>query len=199
MLIGKKAFDFTAPAVLSDGSVIDDYNLYLNIKDKYCLLFFYPLDFTFVCPSELIAINNRLLEFKKRNVEVIAVSIDSKYVHKAWRDTLIDNGGIGNIGYTLISDVKREIIDLYDLKDFASGVSYRGVFIIDPSKVIRIFHVHDFQIGRNIDEYIRIIDALIFNFKYGNVCQSGWKSGSDGIVPTKDGVSNYLKANYNKI
>ncbi|HFL8824314.1 MAG TPA: peroxiredoxin [Candidatus Azoamicus sp. OHIO1] len=200
MLIGKPAVDFTLPAVLADGNIVNDYNLYKNIDGKYCLLFFYPMDFTFVCPSELIAINNRIKEFKKRNVEVIAVSIDSQYVHKAWRSVPLENGGIGNdISYALISDIKHQIIDAYGIKDCKSGISFRGTFIIDTNKIVRICHVHDFQIGRNIDEYIRLIDALIFNSKYGNVCQAGWKNGSNGIVPTVDGISSYLKLHHKDI
>ncbi len=200
MFISNKVFDFTANAVLSDGSLSNNYNLYKNIDSKYVLLFFYPLDFTFVCPSELLAINNRITEFKKRNIEVITVSVDSHFVHKAWRETSLESGGLGGmIKYTMVSDITRSIMKSYDLYDVNSGVSFRGSLLIDDSKIIRVQHVHDFPIGRNIDEYIRIFDAMSFNQKYGNVCQAGWTKGSDGIVPTFDGVSKYLGSNYKNL
>jgi len=200
VLIGNKAFDFTVPAVLHNGSIVNNYNLYSNIESKYALLFFYPMDFTFVCPSELIAINNRISEFKDRNIEVIAISIDSQYVHKAWRDiSLLDGGLGGNIKYTLVSDIKHEIIRYYGFEDIKTGVSYRGSIIIDTDKCIRVQHVNDFPIGRNIDEYIRLFDALFFHNKYGNVCQAGWNKGDDGIEPTKEGIGTYLNSNHKKL
>jgi len=194
-LIGKKAPDFTAKAVLPDGTIDKNFNFYNNINNKYCLLFFYPMDFTFVCPSELIAINNRIKEFQERNIEVLAISIDSEYVHNAWRNTRENDGGIGKISYILISDIKRNIIKNYQLEDENSGVSYRGSIIIDKNKKIRVQHIHDFPIGRNIDEYIRIFDAIEFNEKYGDVCQAGWTKGKSGIKPTKEGISSFLSTN----
>lgn len=199
-LIGSPAIDFTAPAVLSDGSIVNDFNFYSNINGSYSLLFFYPMDFTFVCPSELLALNNRVNEFQKRNVKIIAVSIDSQYVHKAWRSVSVDLGGIGDdIKFTLVSDVKKVIMDSYGLQDMKSGVSFRGSVIVDDKKIIRIQHIHDFPIGRNIDEYIRLFDALIFNSKYGNVCQAGWSKGDSGIVPSSEGVKSFLSSNYEKL
>lgn len=199
-LIGKKAIDFTLPAVLSDGSITEKFNLYNYTKDKNALLFFYPMDFTFVCPSELIALNNRLEKFKSRHVEIIAMSIDSPFVHKAWRNTSIEAGGIGNnIGYTLVSDVKGDIISSYGIKDDISGVAYRGTFVIDKNQIIRVQHIQDFQLGRNIDEYIRIFDAIEFNDKYGNVCQAGWVKGDTGISPSADGISNFLTSKSNNL
>jgi len=192
-LIGKKAIDFTSSAVLYDGSIVKNFNLYENIEGKNALLFFYPMDFTFVCPSELIALNNRLNEFKSRNVEVMSVSIDSHFVHKAWRNTSVELGGIGDkIGYSLVSDLKKEIIASYGVEDEVAGVAYRGSFIIDTDKVIRAQHIHDFPIGRNIDEYIRLFDALAFHNKYGSVCQAGWVKGDTGITPSSEGVSEFL-------
>lgn len=199
-LVGKFAKDFTSSAVLSDGLIVNDFNLYDNISGKYGLLFFYPMDFTFVCPSELIALNNRLQDFKKRNVVIIGISVDSHFVHKAWRNTSIELGGIGDdIGYTLVSDVKRSIIKSYCVEDEVSGVAYRGSFVIDTDKIIRVQHVNDFAIGRNIDEYIRLFDALDFHMKNGNVCQAGWVKGSDGIMPSLKGVSNFLASNAKKL
>lgn len=199
-LIGNIATDFTAPAVLKDGTITNDFNLYKNIEGCYSLLFFYPLDFTFVCPSEIIALNNRIEEFEKRNVKIIAVSIDSQFVHKAWRNTPIELGGIGNdINFTIVADVKKSIINLYGLEDIKSGVSFRGSIFLDDKKIIRIQHIHDFPIGRNIDEYIRLFDALKFNSTYGNVCQAGWNNGNSGITPSTEGVKNFLSSNYKKL
>jgi peroxiredoxin (alkyl hydroperoxide reductase subunit C) len=198
-LIGKIAFDFTAPAVTPDGKIITDFNLYNIINNKNCLLFFYPMDFTFVCPSELIAINNRINEFKIRNIEVIAISIDSQYVHKAWRNTSLENGGIGKLSYYLVSDMNRHIIKNYNLEDLNTGVSYRGSFIIDNKKIIRIQHINDFPLGRNIDEYIRLFDAIDFHSKNGDVCQAGWTKGNMGIIPSSEGISNFLSSNYKKL
>ncbi len=193
--IGEKAIDFTLPAVLSNGSLVNEFNFYSSINKKYSLLFFYPMDFTYVCPSELLAINNRLSEFKKRNVQVIAISIDSHFVHKAWRETPLNLGGVGKVGYPLVSDIKREVIKFYNLEDKDTGVSYRSSFVIDELKVIRIQHIHDLPIGRNIDEYIRLFDALTFYNKRGNLCQAGWLKGSDGIAPSSKGVSDFLTSN----
>jgi len=191
--IGQKAIDFTLPAVLGNGTVTQNFNFYENIKDKNALLFFYPMDFTFVCPSELIALNNRFADFKNRNIEIIGISVDSQFVHKAWRQTPVENGGIGNdIKYSLVSDIKKEIMSFYGLLDYNSGVAYRGTIIIDTNKIIRVQHIHDFPIGRNIDEYIRLFDALAFHNKYGNVCQAGWVNGDEGIIPSSDGVSKFL-------
>ncbi|HFL8819468.1 MAG TPA: peroxiredoxin [Candidatus Azoamicus sp. OHIO2] len=194
-LIGNTAIDFTAPAILPDGSIQKDFNFYKHIDKKYCLLFFYPMDFTFVCPSELIALNNRINVFKKRHIEIIAISIDSIFVHKAWRNTPITSGGIGTLSYCLISDIKKNIIKSYGVEDQNTGVSYRGSFIIDDKKVVRVQHIHDFPIGRNIDEYIRLFDALDFHAKNGEVCQAGWMKGNTGIKPSTEGISAFLSAN----
>lgn len=194
-LIGTMAIDFTAPAVLPDGTINKEFNLFKYIDKKYCLLFFYPMDFTFVCPSELIAINNRINEFKKRNIEVLAISIDSPFVHKAWRNTSLKEGGIGNLAYHLISDTRKIIIKSYGVEDINTGVSYRGSFIIDDKKIIRVQHINDFPIGRNIDEYIRLFDALDFHFKNGEVCPAGWSKGAKGIKPSVEGISSFLTTN----
>lgn len=198
--IGKPAFDFTVPAVLPDGSIVKNFNFYKLIEDKYALLFFYPMDFTFVCPSELIALNNRVDAFKSRNIEVICVSVDSCYSHKAWRDTSIENGGLGrDFFYTLGSDIKKDISNYYEILDDLSGVSYRASFLIDKSKLVRAQHINDFPIGRNIDEYIRLFDAISFHNEYGNVCQAGWVGGNSGINPSSEGIKNFLKSNYKSL
>lgn len=192
-LTGKKAPDFISSAVLPDGSVVKDFKFYDNIEGKNALLFFYPMDFTFVCPSELIALNNRLDEFKKRNTEIITVSVDSHFVHKAWRNTSVEMGGIGkSIGFTMVSDIKKKIISDYSVIDENTGVAYRGSFLIDRLKVIRIQQINDFALGRNIDELLRLFDALNFHEKYGNVCQAGWSVGDPGIIPTTEGIAKFL-------
>ncbi len=194
-LINKISPNFILPAILPDNSILENFNFHKHIDEKYCLLFFYPMDFTFVCPSELIAINNRIDEFNKRNIKVIGISIDSHFVHKAWKNTPIELGGIGQLSYSLVSDVKRLTIKAYGTEDQTTGVSYRGSFIIDTNKIIRAQHVHDFPVGRNIDEYIRIFDALIYHSKYGEVCQAGWNKGNKGIKPSSEGIKNFLALN----
>ncbi len=194
-LIGKIAPNFIATAINEKNEVIKELNLYKNIEKKKSLLFFFPLSFTFVCPSELIAINNRINEFKKRNIEIFAISVDSHFVLQAWKKTKIENGGIGELKYTLISDLKKNITKIYNLEDENTGVSYRGSFIIDEEKLIRAIHTHDFQIGRNIDEYIRIFDAIEFNKKTGNLCPAGWTNGKDGISANNESLNKFLKEN----
>ena len=197
--VGKKALVFTVPAVLSDGSLVKDFNFYRAIDGKNALLFFYPMDFTFVCPSELIAINNRINDFKSRNIEVIAVSVDSHYSHKAWTEASFETGGLGKVNYVLASDIKRDLSCAYGILDDTSGVSYRASFVIDVFGVIRVQHINDFPIGRSIDEYIRLFDALNFHKEYGYVCQAGWAKGDAGIKPSLDGISDFLKFNYKKL
>lgn len=195
--IGKMALDFTVPAVLHDGTLVKNFNFFDYINGKKSLLFFYPMDFTFVCPSELIAINNRINDFKSRSIEVVGISVDSCYSHKAWRETGLENGGLGgDINYVLASDIKKDVASFYGILDEASGVSYRAAFIIDQFKRIRVQHLNDFPIGRNIDEYIRLFDALSFHEEYGNVCQAGWVSGNAGINPSLDGIKVFLKSNH---
>lgn len=192
VLVGRQAPDFTTAAVLSNGEIINDFNLYKNIKNKYALLFFYPLDFTFVCPSELIALHNRIQHFKERNVEVIAGSIDSHYTHNAWRNTPIDNGGIDKVNFTLIADLNHKICQSYGIEHPEAGVALRGAFIIDKNKIIRHQTVNDLPLGRNIDELIRLVDALQYHEQHGEVCPAGWNKGTKAMVATPDGVASYL-------
>ena len=199
-LVGRKSIDFTAPSVLSDGSIVKDFNLFKHIEGKNCLLFFYPMDFTFVCPSELIALNNRLDSFKKLNVEIVSVSVDSEYVHNAWRNSPLEFGGIGKtISYTMVSDIKKKIITDYGVEDDITGVAYRGSYLIDRNKIIRVQQINDFPIGRNIDEIIRLFESIIFHEKNGNVCQAGWISGDSGIVPNSNGILNFLSSKSNNL
>lgn len=193
-LIGKKAPDFSAPAVLANGEIAD-LTLSTAIQNKYGLVFFYPLDFTFVCPSELIALDHRMQQFKALNVEVIAVSIDSQFTHNAWRNTPIDQGGIGPVNYTLVADVKHQICQAYGVEHPDAGVALRGTFIIDKQGIVRAQVVNDLPLGRNIDELIRIFDALQYHEVHGEVCPAGWQKGDQGMVATAKGVASYLESN----
>merc|ERR1711976_67483 len=195
-LVGRKAPNFTASAVLSNGDISENYNLYDNIKGKYGLLFFYPLDFTFVCPSELISLSRKTNEFKKRNVEIIGISIDSHFSHNAWRNTDITKGGIGKVNYTLVSDINHDIIKNYGVEHHIANVAFRAAFIIDKEKIVRIQHVNDLPIGRNIDELIRLVDALQFHEENGEVCPVNWRKGQEGMKPTSEGVKKYLSQNF---
>ena len=191
-LVGRKAPDFTAAAVLGNGEIVDAMSLSESIKGKYAVLFFYPLDFTFVCPSELIAFDHRIKEFQDRGVEVIGVSIDSQFSHNAWRNTPVDKGGIGPVAYTLVADVKHEICQAYDVEHPEAGVALRGSFLIDKEGMVRHQVINDLPLGRNIDEMLRMIDALQFHEEHGEVCPAGWNKGKKGMVASPDGVASYL-------
>ena len=198
VLVGKKAPDFTANAVLGNNE-IKEVTLSKVIKGKYAVLFFYPLDFTFVCPSELLAFDHRLAEFKKRGVEVIGVSIDSQFTHLAWKNTAVDNGGIGQVKYPLVADIKHEICRAYDVEFEAAGVAFRGSFLIDKAGVVRHQVVNDLPLGRNIDEMLRMVDALQFTEKHGEVCPAGWTQGQEGMQASTEGVARYLAAHHQEL
>ncbi|HEY2774241.1 MAG TPA: peroxiredoxin C [Candidatus Binatia bacterium] len=193
VLVGKHAPDFTAAAVLGNNEIVENYHLSGAIRGKYAVIFFYPLDFTFVCPSELIAFDHRLEEFRGRGVEVIGVSIDSQFTHLAWKNTPVDKGGIGSVGYTLVADVKHEIAQAYDVES-SGGVAFRGSFLIDREGVVRHQIVNDLPLGRDIDEMLRIVDALQFTEKHGEVCPAGWNKGKAGMKANPAGVASYLAA-----
>ncbi|MES9959858.1 MAG: peroxiredoxin C [Sedimenticola sp.] len=199
VLVGREAPDFTAPAVLGSGEIVDAYNLKKATDGKYAVVFFYPLDFTFVCPSELIAFDHRLEEFTKRNVEVIGVSIDSHFTHNAWRNTPVNDGGIGQVGYTLVADMTHEICKAFDVETPNGAVAFRGSFLIDKNGMVRHQVVNDLPLGRNIDEMIRMIDALQFTEEHGEVCPAGWKDGDKGMTATPDGVASYLADNADQL
>jgi peroxiredoxin 2/4 len=194
VLVGKKAPDFTAAAVLGNGEIVEDYNLTAALKGKYGLVFFYPLDFTFVCPSELIALDHRIPDFQARNVEVVGVSIDSHFTHNAWRNTPVDKGGIGPVKYTLVADINHEICKAYDVET-ADGVAFRGAFLIDQAGVVRSQIVNDLPLGRNMDELLRLVDALQFTEEHGEVCPANWKKGDKGMTASPEGVAKYLAEN----
>ena len=199
VLVGREAPDFTAPAVLGTGEIVDNYNFKEATEGKYVVIFFYPLDFTFVCPSELIAFDHRLEEFKKRNVEVIGISIDSHFTHNAWRNTDVNNGGIGQVGYTLVADMTHAICKAYDVETPDGAVAFRGSFLIDKDKNVRHQVVNDLPLGRNVDEMIRMVDALQFTEEHGEVCPAGWKQGDKGMTATPDGVAAYLNEEADKL
>ena len=191
VLVGKAAPDFTAVAVMGNNEINENFNLSKHIKGKAAVVFFYPLDFTFVCPSEIIAFDHRLDEFKKRKVEVIGVSIDSHFTHLAWKNTPVNNGGIGQVKYPLVADIKHEICKAYDVEE-AGGVAFRGSFLIDKKGMVRHQVVNDLPLGRNIDEMIRMVDALQFHEEHGEVCPAGWSKGKAGMDASTEGVAKYL-------
>ena len=189
-LVTKQAPDFTATAVMPDNSMKEDFSL-SDFRGKYVILFFYPLDFTFVCPSEIIAFDKKLDEFKKRDCEVIGVSIDSQFTHWAWKNTPVNQGGIGNIQYPLVADLDKKISRQYGVL-LDMGVSLRGTFLIDKEGVVRHAVINDLPLGRSIDEALRMVDALRFHEKHGDVCPANWKEGEEAMKPTAEGVADYL-------
>ena len=199
VLVGKQAPDFTVPAVLADGEIVDAFSFSETTKGKYAVLFFYPLDFTFVCPSELIALDHRMDEFKKRGVEVISVSIDSHFTHNAWRNTAINDGGIGQVAYTMAADIDHQICKDYDVEAETPAVAYRGSFLIDTNGVVRHQVVNDLPLGRNIDEMLRMVDALQFHEEHGEVCPAGWTQGDSGMNADPAGVAKYLTENADQL
>ncbi len=192
VLVGKQAPDFTAAAVMPDNSIDENFNLKSYLSGKMGILFFYPLDFTFVCPSEIIAFHNRIDEFKNRNCAVIGVSVDSHFTHLAWKKTPIDEGGIGNVQYPLVADLTKQIARDYDVLTNES-VAFRGTFLIDKNFVVRHQIVNDLPLGRNVDEAIRMVDALQFHEEHGEVCPAGWNKGAEGMKADASGVAEYLK------
>ena len=199
VLVGRKAPDFTAAAVLGNGEIVNDYHFHDAIKNKYGLVFFYPLDFTFVCPSELLALEHRMEQFKQRNVEVAAVSIDSQFTHNAWRNTPVKEGGIGPVSYTMVADLNHAICRAYGVEHPEAGVAFRGVFLVDEKGMVRAQIVNDLPLGRNIDEIIRLVDALQFTEEHGEVCPAGWQSGDQGMKASPKGVAEYLAENSDKL
>ena len=194
VLVGKKAPDFTASAVMPNNEINDKFNLHHYLKGKICVLFFYPLDFTFVCPSEIIAFDNRLQEFKDRGVEVIGVSVDSKFSHIAWKNTDVNKGGIGQVQFPIVSDLKKTIARDYDVL-LNEEVALRGTFLIDQEGVVRHQVVNDLPLGRNIDEALRMVDSLKFFQEHGEVCPAGWNKGKKGMKADAEGVADYLAGN----
>ena len=191
MLVTKKAPDFVATAVLGNNEIVEEFNLYANIGEKGTVLYFYPLDFTFVCPSEIIAFDHRLAEFTARGINVIGVSVDSQFSHFAWKNTPVNQGGIGQVKYPLVADLTKEIAKAYDVL-LDGGVALRGSFLIDADGTIRHAVINDLPLGRNIDEMLRMIDAMLFTNEFGEVCPAGWHKGDEGMKANTEGVAEYL-------
>ena len=205
VLVGKKAPLFEANAVVNGGEFVEKFSLEQYIGKKHVVFFFYPLDFTFVCPTEIIAFQNKMDEFEKRNVAVVGCSIDSNFSHWAWLNTPKDQGGIQGVKYPLVSDLSKTIAENYDVLageyDYdedgnatfiGEPVAYRGLFLIDKQGTVRHQVVNDLPLGRSIDEALRMVDALQFNEENGEVCPADWHPGEDAVDPTLDGIANYL-------
>jgi len=193
VLVGKKAPDFTAAAVVNGTEMVENFSL-SDYKGKDVVLFFYPLDFTFVCPTELHAFQARLADFHKRGVEVIAVSVDSQFSHFAWLNTDKKYGGIKGVNYPVVSDLNKSISRDYDVLVEGAGVAYRGLFLIDKQGVVRHQVVNDLPLGRSVDEALRMVDALQFYEKYGEVCPANWQEGEKAMKPDQDGLVDYFSA-----
>lgn len=191
VLVGKQAPDFTATAVEKD-QIIENFKL-SDFKGQYIVLFFYPLDFTFVCPTELHAFSDRLNDFSERNTKVIGVSIDSHFSHLAWLNTPKSKGGIQGVAYPIVSDLNKTISHDYDVLVDGAGIAYRGLFLLDKDHVVRHQVVNDLPLGRNVSETIRMIDALQFTEKHGEVCPANWNQGDKSMVPTQDGLEAFFK------
>ena len=191
VLVGKTAPDFTAPAVMGDNSINENFRLSEFAKGKYSVLFFWPLDFTFVCPSEIIAFDHRWEEFQKRNVEVIGVSVDSQFTHLAWKNTPIEKGGVGKLRFPMVADLTQSIARDYDVLT-TGGVALRGTFLIDRDLMVRHQVINDLPLGRNVDEALRMVDALQFTEEHGEVCPAGWQQGKPGMKANPEGVADYL-------
>ena len=198
MLVTKKAPDFTAAAVLANGQIVEDFNLMDNLGEKGAVLFFYPLDFTFVCPSEIIAFSHRIEDFKSRGVNVIGVSVDSQFSHFAWRETPVEQGGIGRVKYPLVADLDKKISKKYDVL-LDKAVALRGSFLIDADGTVRHAVINDLPLGRNIDEMIRMVDTMLFTNEHGEVCPAGWSKGDEGMKASTEGVAEYLAKHENDL
>ena len=190
VLVNKQAPDFMAPAVMPDGSFKETFKL-SDLRGKYVVLFFWPLDFTFVCPTEIIAHNNRAVMFRERGVELVGVSIDSQFTHFAWRNTPVEKGGIGPVSFPLVADVKHEITRAYGI-EHPDGVALRGSFLIDRNGIVQHQVVNNLPLGREVDEMLRMVDALQYFEENGEVCPAGWHKGQAGIKADAEGVAKYL-------
>jgi peroxiredoxin (alkyl hydroperoxide reductase subunit C) len=190
ILVTKNAPDFNVKAVMPDGSIKEDFRL-SAYRGKYVVLFFWPLDFTFVCPTEIIAHDKRIDEFKKRGVEVIGVSIDSEHTHYAWRMTPVEKGGISQVKFPIVSDVKHTITQAYGV-EHPDGMALRASFLIDRKGIVQHQIVNNLPLGRNVDEMLRLVDALQFSEEYGEVCPAGWQKGDEGMKETAESVASYL-------
>lgn len=198
MIVTNKAVDFTATAVLGNNEIVEDFNLYKNIGEKGAVVFFYPKDFTFVCPSEIIAFDHRYQDFKSKGIEVIGVSCDSEFTHLAWKNTPVNAGGIGKVQFPLVSDITKDIARSFDVL-FSNAVALRGSFLLDKDGTVRHAVINDLPLGRNIDEMLRMVDTMLFTNEHGEVCPAGWHKGDAGMKADPKGVAEYLDKNANKL
>lgn len=198
MLVTRKAPDFTATAVLADNTIDENFNLYKNMGSKGTVIFFWPMDFTFVCPSEIIAFDHRVEEFKSRGINVIGVSIDTEFTHIAWKETPVEKGGIGKVRFPMVADKKHEIVKLFDVEHDA-GVALRASFLLDKDGTVRHSVINDLPLGRNIDEMVRMVDTMLYTNEHGEVCPAGWQKGDEAMKPNAAGVADYLSKNANKL
>jgi peroxiredoxin (alkyl hydroperoxide reductase subunit C) len=192
ILVTNEAPDFTAPAVMPNGVIEEQFKL-SALRGKYVVLFFWPLDFTFVCPTEIIAHDRRVEEFKSRNVEVVGVSIDSQFTHSAWRNTAVKEGGIGQVQFPMVADVNHEITKAYGV-EHSAGVALRASFLVDRNGTVQHQVVNNLPLGRNVDEMLRMVDALQYTEEHGEVCPAGWQKGDTGMTPNAEGVADYLSS-----
>ena len=198
MIVTNKAVDFTATAVLGNNEIAEDFNLYKNIGEKGAVVFFYPKDFTFVCPSEIIAFDHRYQDFKSKGIEVIGVSCDSEFTHLAWKNTPVNAGGIGKVQFPLVSDITKDIARSFDVL-FGNAVALRGSFLLDKDGTVRHAVINDLPLGRNIDEMLRMVDTMLFTNEHGEVCPAGWHKGDAGMKADPKGVAEYLDKNASKL
>ncbi|WP_297812194.1 peroxiredoxin [uncultured Helicobacter sp.] len=198
MLVTKKAPDFKAPAVLANNTIVEDFELSKNLGSKGAVVFFWPKDFTFVCPSEIIAMDHRVKAFAEKGFNVIGVSIDSDVVHFAWKNTPVNQGGIGNVQFPMVSDITKQISRDYEVL-IGDAVALRGSFLIDKNQVVRHAVINDLPLGRNMDEMLRMCDALTFFEEHGEVCPAGWNKGDKGMKANAQGVAEYLSQNADKL
>jgi peroxiredoxin (alkyl hydroperoxide reductase subunit C) len=196
VLVTQNAPNFIAPAILENNKIVEKFDLKKYSNGQSIILFFWPMDFTFVCPSEIIEFNKLYSEFQKRNVKIVGVSIDSVFVHQAWQKTLPKNGGIGKINFPMVSDLKHSIQKSYGIEHPDLGIALRASFLIDSNWIIRHQVINDLPFGRNIKEMIRMVDAIDFHNKYGEVCPANWEKGKKGMKPSLEGVSEYLSKNF---
>ena len=189
-MITKEAPDFKATAVMPDNSFKEDFSL-SEYRGKYVLLFFYPLDFTFVCPSEILAFNQAVEEFEKHNCQLVGISVDSHFSHFAWKNTPVNQGGIGNIQYPLVADLDKSISNNYGVL-LDAGIALRGLFLIDKEGIVRHMVINDLPLGRSVNEALRVLHALQFTEEYGDVCPANWQKGEEAMKPTAEGVAEYL-------
>jgi peroxiredoxin 2/4 len=194
VLVGRPAPDFDVAAVVKGSQFVDSVKL-SDFKGQYVVLFFYPLDFTFVCPTELHAFQDKLEEFRKRNVELLGCSVDSKFSHFAWLTTPRNRGGIEGVTYTLLSDINKTVSEDYDVLLEGAGIALRGLFLIDKEGIVRHQVVNDLPLGRNVDEVLRLVDALQFTEQFGEVCPANWNKGDKTMKPTDEGLKEYFKEN----